>query len=134
MRINSINSIKKVNKNFAGTSERNNHYETCNTGKFVGVGLTIGAIAEKIFNKGGFKAFSEDFDKELATNLSEEATKATKSKIEIKTLTTQTFKNMSRLNLASYIAIFAICCIGGGAILDGVINAQRSGKSDGHYI
>ena len=134
MRINSINSTKKANQTFAGTSERKNHYETCNTGKFIGVGLTVGAIAEKIFNKGGFKAFSKDFDKELATSLSEEATKATKNKIEITDLTTQTFKNMSRLNLVSYIAIFAICCIGGGAILDSVINAQRSGKADGHYI
>jgi len=134
MRIHSINTTNKKKQTFAGSSERSNYYETCNTGKYIGLGLTVGCIAEKIISKGGFKEFAQDFDKSLMTSLSEEATNATKTNVTITDLTTNTFKKMAHRNIAAYIAIFAICCIGGGAIFDGIINGQRSGKADGHYL
>jgi len=129
-----IQNINKSNQNFTAMSERNNYYEATNAGKFIGSGLAVGCIAERILSKGGFKEFKDEYHKEYAASISEEATKATGTKISITNLVSKMSKNHANSNLIWSVTLLAGCCIGAGAILDGIINAQRSSRADGHYL
>lgn len=129
-----IQSINKSNQNFTAMSERNNYYEATNAGKFLGFGITAGCIGERILTKGSFKNFKDEYHKEYAASISKEASEATGTKIDITSLVTPMSKRLANSNLIWSVTLLAACCIGAGAILDGIINAQRSSRADGHYL
>ena len=129
-----VQGINKSNQSFTAMSERNNYYEATNAGKFIGLGLTVGGVAERIISKGGFKAFQEDYKSEVATALKEEFTNAGGKDLTIDAPTTALFKRTVRMHLIGSIALLAGCCLGAGIIFDEIVNGQRSNRADGHFF
>jgi len=127
-----IQSINKSNQSFTAMSEGENYYEATNAGKYLGLGLTVGSVAERILSKGGFKEFKDEYHKEYAQSISEEATKALGKKVDIQKLITPISKRHAHANLIGSIVLLATCCIGAGAIFDGIVNSQKSSRADGH--
>lgn len=110
-----ICSIKRDNQTFTAKSKSN---KDCNAGKFLGTGLFVGLLSEKIISKGGFAEFANDYHKALATAI------GTEISTEIKELNTPLLKRMANTNLVGSVALVAGCCIGIGAIFDKIKSSK----------
>ena len=122
------------NQTFTAKTKRGKTYNETNTGKFLGLGLGLGIIAEKIISKGSFAGFTKDYYDDLAKAIGEDATKSQGKKVEIKELTTPLLKKMAKANLAGSIAILMASCFVAGTVLDWLVNSFRRGKADGEYV
>lgn len=119
MNVAKINSVKP---SFTSNYEENK----CNSGKWLGLGLSTGFIGANIFEKGGFKKFAQDYQDKVSSSLSDQYKQAGGSDLKIaeKDLLGP-FKNMAYKNMFWTLAAVVGCCVGVGAIFDAIVNATK---------
>lgn len=115
-----INNIKMSNQTF--TSEE--HGNKSNAGKYLGLGIGIGSIAQDVIQKGGPKKFIEASHQKFASTLEKELSNIY-DKVELKELTTKDLRLMSYSRLAGKVLGVAGGGLAVGALWDAITNRNK---------
>lgn len=120
-----VSSIQNNTQNFTSKSEQKKRDKSSNMGKFIGLGVGVGSITEKLTMHGGLKNFKDTYRDEVIKAIQKETS------VKVHDLDTPFFKNLVRKKTLTYLSVVMGCWIGVGAIYDETVNIYRRQKANG---